>query len=111
MRARKTLGERKVARLYGKAAPADTPVPLTPVPPSVLYPTVEDAHVMGKHGAPHSERERELFEAYMRGHCWAVGEWNAEKCCYDDQSTRVLWAMWRDRAALAYQVAAGLERF
>ena len=40
-------------------------------------PTVEDARELGAKGAPPSENERLLFEAWMAGHCWGVaGEWN-----------------------------------
>jgi hypothetical protein len=63
--------------------------------------TVEAAEQMGAEGAPHSEPERALFEAYMRGHCWGVGEWNAEKGHYGDIWSRTHFAVWRDRAALS----------
>lgn len=67
---------------------------------SYLPKTLQAAFQMGAIGAPHNEQERLRFEAYMRGHCWAVGDWNAEKCCYEDIQTRVFFALWRDRAAL-----------
>lgn len=55
---------------------------------------------MGAVGAPHNETERLLFEAYLKGHCWDCGDWDAAKGYYTDQSTRVMFAIWRDRAAL-----------
>jgi hypothetical protein len=70
------------------------------------------AYEMGAKGAPATESERKLFEAWMRGHCWALGaEWDGTS--YRDISeiagqinpqamrTRQLFAAWRDRAALA----------
>lgn len=77
-------------------------------------PTVEAAREMGAKGGPVVEAERLAFEAWMAGHCWAVSPtWNGET--YDDSegdkarnlldpfacTTRMLWAAWRDRAALA----------
>lgn len=75
-------------------------------------PTIEAAHAMGTKGGPVVEAERLAFEAWMAGHCWALGAtWDgkhyigeAEK--FGDLSprammTRQLWAAWRDRAALA----------
>jgi hypothetical protein len=71
------------------------------------------AFAMGQTGAPSSETERLAFESWMRGHSWLVqGVWNGTT--YDDRGpsrvssvdvgamqTRMLWAAWRDRAALA----------
>ncbi|WP_035942512.1 hypothetical protein, partial [Caballeronia glathei] len=65
-----------------------------------LEPTEAQAEAMGEKGAPHSEHERKLYEAYCKGHCWAVGKWNAEKGYYMDMIDRIRFAMWRDRAAL-----------
>ncbi|WP_434715622.1 hypothetical protein [Paraburkholderia sp. A3RO-2L] len=67
--------------------------------------TLEAAQRMGENGAPHNEDERLLFEAYMKGHCWAVGTWLPEKGHYADMGSRMLFAMWRDRAALAEEAA------
>lgn len=74
----------------------------------------QQAYDLGAKGAAPTEAERLLFEAWMRGHCWAVvGEWDgktylteSEKVSYrwtdpHAMSTRMLWAAWRDRAALA----------
>jgi len=74
--------------------------------------TVESAHAMGAKGATPTEAERLLFEAWMRGHCWAVdGDWNGSQYVHANEktgfvhggamNTRSLWAAWRDRAALA----------
>jgi|694.fasta_scaffold15845_5 hypothetical protein len=70
------------------------------------------AFTMGQAGAPPSESERLAFEEWMRGHSWSVeGVWNG--VTYDDREhdsvgidihamqTRMLWAAWRDRAALS----------
>jgi hypothetical protein len=69
-----------------------------------MHVTIEAAQRMGEHGAPHNEAERLLFEAYMKGHCWAVGTWLPDKGHYDDMMSRMLFAVWRDRAALAAEV-------
>lgn len=82
-------------------------------PAQPVAPTVEQAHAMGAKGAAPTEAERHLFEAWMRGHCWAVvGEWDGGQYVHARESggglvhagamdTRRLWAAWRDRAALA----------
>lgn len=62
--------------------------------------TVEQAHAMGKKGSPYSEHERLLYEAYCKGHCWAVGQWLEGKGIYEDITDRIRFAMWRDRGAL-----------
>lgn len=55
--------------------------PCTAHPPTaVAVPDEKAAYEMGAKGAKPTEQERLLFEAWMRGHCWAS---------------------WRDRAALA----------
>jgi hypothetical protein len=77
----------------------------------------DDAYNMGAKGAPPTEAERLLFEAWMRGHCWAVeGDWNGKQYIHTAEadgfihggamSTRRLWAAWRDRAALSFTAAA-----
>ncbi len=84
-------------------------------------PTVEDARELGAKGAPPSENERLLFEAWMGGHCWAVaGEWNGTTYVAASESpsnfdpavmhTRGLWAAWRDRAALPANPIFGAAR-
>ena len=75
-------------------------------------PRESDAHAMGAAGGPAHEGERAAFEAWMRGHCWALcATWtgteyrsDAEQGGWPDPQammTRRLWAAWRDRAALA----------
>lgn len=75
------------------------------------------AYAMGERGAkasgvPHNEDERIAFEAWMRGHCWALSAtWRGTQYTSDSEqggdidyramATRRLWAAWRDRAALA----------
>lgn len=77
-----------------------------------MSPTLDDAYAIGARGGPTDEDERLAFEAWMRGHCWALGaEWDGS--CYigpgdtvngidyHAMRTRMMWAAWRDRAALA----------
>lgn len=70
-----------------------------------------EAHQLGAQGAPATEEERLLFEAWMKGHCWKVGgEWNGKQYVDKAESdgyprpqamlTRQLFAAWRDRGAL-----------
>lgn len=84
------------------------------------YITQEQAHEMGAKGAPATEDERLLFEAWMRGHCWALSAiWDGNtyrgtaedgNCvCPKAMNTRQLWAVWRDRAALAQAESVGPE--
>jgi hypothetical protein len=47
----------------------------------------------------YEEHERELFESYMREKGWMFGYWHSERG-YEDTSVRMLWIVWRDRAAL-----------
>ena len=80
--------------------------------PQPATPTEQHAYDMGAKGATATEAERLLFEAWMRGHCWALcATWDG-KCYRSDaeqggdidpraMNTRRLWAAWRDRAALA----------
>ena len=72
-------------------------------------PTQEAAHAMGAKGGEYDEAERLVFEAWMRGHCWSMGgiQWNgseysAPRGVVDgwEIGIRMLWAAWRDRAAL-----------
>ena len=41
-------------------------------PPPTCAPSIEAAHAMGASGSPAVESERLAFEAWMRGHCWAL---------------------------------------
>lgn len=70
-----------------------------------------EAQRLGAQGAPATEEERMLFEAWMKGHCWKVsGEWNGAQYVDPAESdgyprpqamlTRQLFAAWRDRGAL-----------
>lgn len=74
--------------------------------------TEHAAYQMGAVGAPPKEYERLLFEAWMRGHCWALSAtWRGTQYKSDREEggdldpramqTRRLWAAWRDRAALS----------
>jgi hypothetical protein len=67
---------------------------------------------MGAKGGLASDAERLAFEAWMRGHCWALcAKWSGTQYLSDAEQdgaidpramrTRQLWAAWRDRAALA----------
>lgn len=81
------------------------------------------AYEMGAKGAPATEAERLLFEAWMRGHCWALSAtWDGKTYLSDAEqggmlcpramTTRRLWAAWRDRAALTAPPAqVDLEQF
>lgn len=75
--------------------------------------TTDQAYAMGAEGAEPTEAERLLFEAWMAGHCWMVeGDWDGKTYVHPAEKltrqvwpgamrTRMLWAAWRDRAALA----------
>lgn len=75
-------------------------------------PSIEAALAMGATGGPVVEAERLAFEAWMRGHCWALtATWDGKTyrgtaehgsyICPHAMQVRQLWAAWRDRAALA----------
>lgn len=75
-------------------------------------PSIEAAYAMGAEGGPVVEAERLAFEAWMRGHCWALkAAWDGATyrgtaehgsyICPHAMQIRQLWAAWRDRAALA----------
>ncbi|MDQ5942331.1 MAG: hypothetical protein QG572_1146 [Pseudomonadota bacterium] len=92
------------------AGPVDANV--RPLPGQWVAPSTEAAHAMGANGGESVEAERAAFEAWMRGHCWALcATWNGReyrsnveqggKVCPHAMRTRQLWAAWRDRAALA----------
>lgn len=70
------------------------------------------AHELGAKGSPANEPDRLAFEAWMRGHCWALSAtWidggylgdreSKGRYCADAARTRMLWAAWRDRGELA----------
>jgi len=93
-----------------------------PVPVSA-----DAAFAIGQTGGPPSEVERLAFEAWMRGHSWLVsGKWNGTTYVDPQErhssidlpamQTRMLWAAWRDRAALTQPEPEGptdeeIERF
>lgn len=99
---------------YDLAALSSQPSPeQAVVSDACTAPTIEAAREMGAKGGPVVEAERLAFEAWMAGHCWKVSPtWNGQT--YDDSEeekkrglldplarmTRMLWAAWRDRAAL-----------
>lgn len=91
-----------------------TLVPLFTAPQpaqGMVMPTLEQCFAAGKGpepdrnwnegGLPNTPEERARFEAYMKGHCWAVGTYNEELKCYDNTLSRMLYGVWRDRGALA----------
>lgn len=55
---------------------------------------------VGDYQLPDTPEERVLFEAYMKGHSWAIGEYNIETKSYSDTLTRMLYGVWRDAAGL-----------
>jgi len=101
---------------------AASPDPLPAETPAmgVAAPTVDAAKAMGETGASPTDAERLAFEAWMSGHCWALGaNWNGTEytnatehsgyVCPVALRTRMLWAAWRDRAALASAPAPGVS--
>ena len=75
------------------------------------HPTMEECHAAGvgptvtakgysEGGLPNDSEERARFEAYMRGHCWGVGNFDAAINSYDTVFTRCLYGVWRDRGSL-----------
>lgn len=85
---------------------------------AVLDPlTIEAAEKMGAKGSEPTEAEHQLFEAWMKGHCWKVcGKWDGKTYVGTDEydgfhpyvmHTRGLWAAWRDRAALSKSSRSG----
>jgi len=83
-----------------------------PMPGQWNAPSTNAATAMGATGGPVVEAERLAFEAWMRGHCWALtAAWDGSTyrgtaehggyICPHAMQIRQLWAAWRDRAALA----------
>lgn len=60
-------------------------------------------------GLPDTPEERERFEAYMRGHCWAIGNYDETQRSYDTTFVRCCYGIWRDRGALPTTYAAGVK--
>lgn len=87
--------------------------------PASEPPEESAAHAMGASGSPVVEGERLAFEAWMRGHCWELrATWTGDQYIGTDEGdvksivtkgmldadamrTRMMWAAWRDRGALA----------
>ena len=73
-----------------------------------MTPTIDASRRMGETGGAVSDAERLAFEAWMEGHCWSLGAtWDGKGYIADNgwpdagaTYTRMLWAAWRDRAAL-----------
>lgn len=82
------------------------------LPGQWIAPSTQAAHAMGANGGETVDAERLAFEAWMRGHCWALtATWDGKTyrgtaehgnyICPHAMQVRQLWAAWRDRAALA----------
>jgi hypothetical protein len=102
-----------------QVSPADADRPVMPVRPLLGQwhaPSEEAAYTMGAMGGKAHDADRRAFEAWMRGHCWALcARWDGRQYVSDAEqggdvdpfaelramATRRLWAAWRDRAALA----------
>lgn len=80
--------------------------------PASGIPTEAAAHALGQTGSPAIDGERLAFEAWVRGHGWALGAmWDGTSyrgtaehgayVCPVAMNTRRMWAAWRDRAALS----------
>jgi len=85
-------------------AAAPTPPAAAPAPIQSAEFSEDDikaARDMGTFGSEYNDAERLKFEAYMTGHCWGIGPFDVERMTYGDIMTRQLFAVWRDRAALA----------
>lgn len=100
-------------RRYCDAWPSDTP--------SEAVPSPSTAQRMGEVGGPVHDGERLAFEAWMRGHCWALcATWDGKQYRSDAEKwgdvdphavrTRQLWAAWRDRAALGADAIRSLQQ-
>ena len=96
--------QKQLAALWGYVPAEAQPAPSVP--------TVAAAAAMGAKGGHALEGERLAFEAWVRGHGWSLcARWNGEgyvgdleqggAVCPQAMRTRMMWAAWRDRAALA----------
>jgi len=92
-------------------AAAPLPDTHTVIPKAQLEPTIDECFAAGKGPpvvgskfregfVPDTPDERARFEAYMKGHCWDVGTYDADKGCYDTVGVRQLYGVWRDRGYL-----------
>jgi len=85
----------------------------------VIEPTIDECFAAGKgpkQSVPYSEggvsntpEERARFEAYMRGHCWGVGNYDESLKGYDTVIVRMLYGVWRDRGALCKESHAVIQ--
>jgi len=85
--------------------------------PGARHPTLEECEKAGigpvnvpgkgysEGGLPNTAEERARFEAYMRGHCWDFGAFDAKTNSYDTVEVRRLYGVWRDRGWLAMKAA------
>jgi hypothetical protein len=76
------------------------------------HPTLEECHEAGvgprnvpgvpyrSGGLPDTPEERARFEAYMRGHCWPIGDGYDEAQRIYPMGVRQLYGIWRDRGSL-----------
>lgn len=76
------------------------------------HPTLEECEAAGRGpyncpgkpydagGLPDTPDERSRFEAYMRGHCWSIGEGYDEAQRIYPPGVRQLYGIWRDRGSL-----------
>ena len=76
------------------------------------HPTVEECEAAGRGpdngpgkpfdsgGLPDTPEERARFEAYMRGHCWGLSNYDEALRSYPNTFERMLYGVWRDRGAL-----------
>ena len=89
--------------------------------PAPSVPTIEAAKAMGANGGLVVEAERLAFEAWVRGHNWSLfATWNGNSylgereqggaVCPHAMRTRMMWAAWRDRAALAPKAPLSVPR-
>lgn len=87
-------------------------VRVTGAHPAPSAPSEEAAAEMGANGGHVVEAERLAFEAWVRGHNWSLcATWSGNgylgereqggAVCPHAMRTRMMWAAWRDRAALA----------
>jgi len=82
-------------------------------------PTIDECFAAGKgpeQSVPYSEgglsntpEERARFEAYMRGHCWEIGNYDESLKAYDTVLVRMLYGVWRDRGALCESKLKSLD--
>lgn len=82
-------------------------------------PTIDECFAAGKGpeqsvtysegGLSNTPEERARFEAYMRGHCWEIGNYDESLNAYDTVLVRMLYGVWRDRGALCESKRKSLD--